>query len=61
MPSGKPAGVRCVQLDDQHHCRIFASEERPAVCCNFPPHPDVCGSSRAEARQLLRRWEVLTA
>src|ERR1035437_518821 len=32
MPMGKPAGVRCVQLDDENRFQIFGSSERPAVC-----------------------------
>ncbi|HEY1089990.1 MAG TPA: YkgJ family cysteine cluster protein, partial [Burkholderiaceae bacterium] len=32
MESGKPAGVRCIQLDDADRCKIFGRPERPAVC-----------------------------
>ena len=31
MPRGKPAGVRCVQLDDANRCRIFGDAARPGV------------------------------
>ena len=31
MPYGKPAGMPCVQLDDDVRCRIFGRPERPAL------------------------------
>jgi uncharacterized protein len=37
MPDGKPAGIRCVQLDDGNRCRIFGRPERPAVCSQLRP------------------------
>jgi hypothetical protein len=35
MPQGKPAGVRCIQLDEANRCRIFGRPERPAVCASL--------------------------
>ena len=32
MPNGKPAGVRCIQLDENNYCKLFERSERPAVC-----------------------------
>ena len=61
MPEGKPAGVRCVQLDDDNLCRIFGRPERPVVCGSFMADPQVCGSSNAEAMQLIAELERLTA
>jgi hypothetical protein len=43
MPHGKPAGVRCVQLDADLRCRIFGQPERPAVCRNLRPELAMCG------------------
>lgn len=60
MPQGKPAGVPCVQLDDQMRCRIFGQPGRPAVCAGLRPSPDMCGTSRAQAQQILARLETLT-
>ncbi len=60
MPQGKPAGVPCVQLDDQMRCRIFGQTGRPAVCAGLRPSPDMCGTSRAQAQQILARLETLT-
>ena len=60
MPQGKPAGVACVQLDDQMRCRIFGQAGRPAVCAGLRPSPDMCGTSRAQAQQILARLETLT-
>ena len=32
MENGKPAGERCVQLDDNNMCKIFKDPKRPKVC-----------------------------
>lgn len=61
MPEGKPAGVRCIQLDAENRCRIFGKPERPAVCAGLQPAEDMCGDSREHALQFLARLEVLTA
>ena len=60
MPGGKPAGVRCVQLDEAERCRLFGRPERPAVCASLRPQPAMCGSSRAEAMAWLTRLELDT-
>jgi len=60
MPNGKPAGVRCVQLDDNLRCRIFGQPERPVVCARLRPMPDLCGTSRAEAMALIAALEAAT-
>lgn len=60
MPAGKPAGVRCVQLDDQQRCRLFGRPERPAVCASLRPEPAMCGADRAQALLRLARLEALT-
>lgn len=61
MPMGKPAGVRCVQLDHSNACRIFGNPARPAVCATLQPAPDMCGASRAHALAWLERLERATA
>lgn len=60
MPVGKPAGVRCVQLDDQQRCRLFGRPERPAVCASLRPEPAMCSADRAQALLRLARLEALT-
>ena len=60
MPHGKPAGVRCVQLDEDERCRLFGKPERPAVCVSLRPSLEMCGGSRAQAMAWLGRLEVLT-
>lgn len=61
MPEGKVAGVPCVNLDREYRCRIFGSQERPAVCGSLQPSPEMCGSCREEALANLARLEELTA
>jgi hypothetical protein len=61
MPAGKPAGVRCVQLDEADRCRIFGQPERPAVCVGLRPSAEMCGGNREQAMAYLSRLEKLTA
>jgi len=61
MPQGKPAGVRCVQLDAQQRCRIFGRPERPAVCRSLRPSSQMCGDNREHALAWLHRLELRTA
>lgn len=60
MPEGKPAGVRCVQLDEDNRCRIFGRPERPAFCGGLQPAAEMCGGSREQAIAWLNRleWET---
>jgi uncharacterized protein len=61
MPGGKPAGVRCVQLDEADRCRLFGRPERPAVCSGLQPGVEMCGSSREHALRFLQHLERITA
>lgn len=61
MRGGKPAGVRCLHLTEEDLCDLFGTADRPAVCSDFPPVPDTCGSSREEAVVLMTAMEKRTA
>lgn len=61
MPQGKPAGVRCVQLDDELRCRLFGHPQRPAVCASLAPAPEMCGRTREQALRWLTALERATA
>lgn len=61
MPNGKPAGVRCIQLNDLNQCMIFGKPERPAVCESLEPSAEMCGETREYAMQYLSRLEQLTS
>ena len=61
MPQGKPAGVRCAQLDAGNRCRIFGRPERPAVCGGLQPSVVMCGDSREHAIRWLTTLERETA
>lgn len=60
MPNGKPAGVRCAQLDEANRCRLFGRPERPAVCASLRPEPAMCGDDRDHAMRWLTRLEAAT-
>ena len=60
MPEGKPAGVRCVQLDTELRCRLFGKPERPAVCKSLRPENQMCGPDREHALVFLQQLEYLT-
>jgi uncharacterized protein len=57
MPGGKPAGVRCVHLDEALRCGLFGDPRRPAACSAFQAEPAFCGSHRDEALLILRQLE----
>ena len=61
MPHGKPAGVRCIQLDDANRCRIFGNPERPAVCAGLQANCEMCGETREQALRFLTAMETATA
>ena len=64
MPSGKPAGVRCIQLSDDLRCMFFGHEARPMVCAQLQASQDMCGAQDdggQYARVYLARLEKLTA
>ena len=61
MPNGKPAGVRCVQLDANSAYLLFAHPDRPFVCVSLKPSTDMCGDNREQALHYLQRLEFLTA
>ncbi|MFO7304794.1 MAG: YkgJ family cysteine cluster protein [Gammaproteobacteria bacterium] len=60
MPNGKPAGVRCVHLDERERCRLFGQPNRPAVCTSLQPSAEMCGANREEALRYLTWLEVQT-
>lgn len=60
MPMGKPAGVRCVQLDEHEACKIFGHPDRPAVCGSLQPSAEMCGDSRDQALRWLTALEGST-
>jgi len=60
MPNGKPAGVRCIQLDDQLRCKIFGHPGRPAVCASLQPSATMCSSNREQALRWLGWMEEQT-
>lgn len=61
MPYGKPAGIPCVQLQDNHACAIFGRPERPAVCASLRPTASMCSTSRSAALAVLQQLERATA
>lgn len=61
MPSGKPAGVRCIQLDEGNRCKLFGDPARPAVCGSLRPTLEMCGEHNAQAMQFLTWLETSTS
>jgi len=60
MPNGKPAGVPCVQLDENLGCKVFGKPERPAFCRGLRPSLEMCGASREQAIEWLSQLEQVT-
>ena len=57
MPSGKPAGERCVRLTDDNQCSLYGLPSRPRVCSDFKPAQDTCGDRFDEAVALMEAME----
>lgn len=60
LPQGKPAGLRCPQLDDEDRCRLFGRPERPAVCVSLQPCREMCGEGAVQAMHWLGELERQT-
>ncbi|HXG59262.1 MAG TPA: YkgJ family cysteine cluster protein [Thermoanaerobaculia bacterium] len=60
MPAGKPAGVRCIHLTDDHRCALYGSPERPEVCNTLRASVEMCGDDARHAFDFLARLERLT-
>jgi len=60
MPNGKPAGVRCIQLDAANRCQLFGHAERPEVCRRLKPEIAMCGTTRDAALRILATLETAT-
>ncbi|MBW8192282.1 YkgJ family cysteine cluster protein [Neiella marina] len=61
MPDGKPAGQRCIQLDEHNRCKVFGLASRPQVCLDFNARADTCGTSNSFAFDHLIALEQATA
>lgn len=61
MPDGKPAGRRCVNLDELDRCAIHGLPQYPAFCAGLKPSSQMCGATREEAFVYLSELEALTA
>lgn len=61
MPHGKPAGVRCIQLNDLNQCQIFGLPSRPLVCASLMPSHEMCGNSNQAALNYLQNLEADTS
>lgn len=60
MEKGKPAGVRCIQLDENNMCKIFKDPKRPFVCAGLTPCKEMCKNTREEALTYLNDLEKAT-
>lgn len=60
MPNGKPAGVRCVNLDDANNCTIHNTKLYPAICRSFPTDKEMCGTTNEYAYKYIEEMENTT-
>ena len=60
MENGKPAGVRCVQLNELNLCKLFGKAERPKVCSDFKACPVLCATTNQQALINIRELEAIT-
>lgn len=60
MPNGKPAGIRCVNLDDNNLCKIHLSSQYPKFCKGLKASQEMCGDNNEFAFNYLENLEKLT-
>lgn len=60
MPQGKPAGVRCINLDEHNLCTLFGSALRPQFCADYSAEQAYCGANQAEAIRIIGWLEEMT-
>lgn len=60
MEKGKPAGIRCINLDEHNMCKIFLNPKRPEVCAELAPCKEMCKNNQKEALEYLTELEELT-
>ena len=52
MPDGKPAGIRCIHLQEDYRCAIY-DNGKPQVSEGFNAEEEFCGSNQDEAMRIL--------
>ena len=60
MPQGKPAGIRCIQLNEDNKCKIFGQSNRPNVCLGLKASKEMCGTSFEDAIDFITMLEEQT-
>ena len=58
MPKGKPASVKCTQLDGNLNCRIFNSPDWPKVSSGFNAEKIISGNSSQVAYSIIASLKV---
>jgi uncharacterized protein len=61
MQNGKPADVRCIQLDAENRCMIFGDPLRPQVCSSLRASIEMCGSDENVERTRVHAMRFLSA
>ena len=59
MPNGKPAGMRCINLDEYNLCTVY--DQRPSVCRDFSADIETCGTNFEEALRMIGELEEATS
>jgi len=52
-PQGKPAGLRCNNLNDDNTCRLHGTSDYPEVCDSYRAEKEFCGDTFEEAKEIL--------
>lgn len=52
-PTGKPAGVKCKNLNDTNGCTLHGTSDYPKVCGGYTAESDFCGNTFDEAKDIL--------
>lgn len=54
-PNGKPAGVRCKNMNEKNVCNIHNTDEYPKVCQKYEAEKEFCGDTFEESEKILKQ------
>tara|TARA_B100000768_G_scaffold169515_1_gene175174 strand:+ start:31 stop:279 length:249 start_codon:yes stop_codon:yes gene_type:complete len=54
-PNGKPAGVRCKNMNNNNVCDIYNTDEYPKVCQKYEAEKEFCGDTFEESEKILKQ------
>tara|TARA_Y100001937_G_C7081714_1_gene313307 strand:- start:497 stop:742 length:246 start_codon:yes stop_codon:yes gene_type:complete len=58
-PNGKPAGVRCNNMNEMNICTIHGTSDYPDVCKNYTAEIEFCGKTFEDSKKILTELNTI--